>query len=272
MSLELVLPEKKTVVVRQDPGLVVFYAPPKAGKSTLLSTLPNNLILDLEEGTKYLSALTMTIIGWAPPSNEDEKSKEERYKEERYYVTEAGSAIMKAGRPYDFITVDTVTELEKMVLPLAADKYKATPMGKSWKGTDVRELPRGAGYLYLRKAYKEALDRIKKLADTVILVGHLKDSIVEKAGKEVQALDLDLTGKIKQITCADADAIGYMHRGPNSELLLNFKSSDEVTCGSRCNHLRGKEITVAEYDAEANELVNIRWDLIFPDKVKSKIN
>ena len=116
----------------------------------------------------------------------------------------------------------------------------------------------------------ELIEKIKKLADNVILVGHLKDSVIEKAGKEVDAKDLDLTGKLKQILCADADAIGYIHRGKNSELLVNFKSTDQVLCGSRCDHLRGQIIKVADYDEKENELININWSLVFPDKIGEK--
>lgn len=266
----LTLPTKVSKAAMKDPRLLILYAPPKAGKTTLLSTLPNNLMLDLEGGANYVEALKMNIIGWVSPKNEKEESKKERYAEGNYYMDEAGLAIMQAGRPYDFITVDTATKLEELVKPLALKKYKDTPMGAAFDGTDVLELPRGAGYYYLRLAYKEAIDKIKKLADRVILIGHLKDTYVEKKGKEVQARDLDLTGKIKQITCADADAIGYLHRGPDSELLINFKSSDEILCGARCPQLKGQEIKIAEYDAEANDLVNVRWDLIYPDKFNSK--
>ena len=173
---------------------------------------------------------------------------------------------MANGRPYDFITVDTVTKLEDLVLPLAADKYRATPMGKSFDGDDVRVLPKGSGYLYLRLAFMELIEKIKKLADNVILIGHLKSSVIEKAGKEVDAKDLDLTGKLKQILCADADAIGYLHRGKENELLINFKSSDQILCGSRCEHLHGQIVKIADYDKDKNCLSNVSWDLIYPDK------
>jgi hypothetical protein len=266
----IALPQEKSEIKRHNPRVFIIYAPPKAGKTTLVSTLPNNLILDLEEGTEYVESLSMKIIGWEAPKKESEEVKKNRFAKQEYYMLEAGKAILEAGRPYDFITVDTATELEEMVKPIALRKYKETPMGSNFDGTDVLSLPRGAGYYYLRLAYKECLEKIKKLANNIILVGHLKDTFVGKEGKEVQAKDLDLTGKIKQITCAGADAIGYLHRGKDNELLINFKSSDEVLCGSRCPQLRGQEIKMADYDEEKNCLINIRWDLIYPDTIKNK--
>jgi hypothetical protein len=269
MSREIILPTGKSKPTRRDPRVTILYSAPKMGKTTLVSTLPNNMNLDFEGGTQYLDSLSMHIIGITPPPNETDEQFTARMTLEvpQYYLTEAGGAIMQAGRPFDFVTVDTVTKMEDMVLPLAAEKYRATPMGKGFAGDDVRVLPKGSGYLYLRLAFMELIEKIKKLSDNVILVGHLRDSVIEKAGKEVDAKDLDLTGKLKQILCADADAIGYIHRGKDSELLINFKSSDQILCGSRCDHLRGRDIKIADYDEETNELTNIDWSLVFPDKI-----
>lgn len=270
MSREIILPTGKSKPTRRDPRLSIFYSLPKMGKTTLLSTLPNNMNLDFEGGTQYLDALSMHIIGISPPPSETDEQFNARMSLEvpQYYLIEAGGAIMKAGRPFDFVTVDTVTKMEDMVLPLAAAKYRATPMGKGFDGEDIRVLPKGSGYLYLRLAFMELIEKIKKLADNVILIGHLKNSVIEKAGKEVDAKDLDLTGKLKQILCAEADAIGYIYRGKDSELLINFKSSDQILCGSRCDHLRGQIVKIADYDDKANELTNIDWSLVFPDQIK----
>lgn len=118
--------------------------------------------------------------------------------------------------------------------------YKKDPKGVNFKGKSVLELPMGAGYLYLRQAFKKWIDYVSDLAEHIILVGHLKEKIIEKQGKEVVAKDLSLTGKIREITCANADAIGYLYR-EDGELRINFQASDEITCGSRCDHLRGQD-------------------------------
>jgi hypothetical protein len=95
------------------------------------------------------------------------------------------------------------------------------------------------------------MDKLNKLADHVILVGHLKDKMLEKQGKEVAVKDLDLTGKIKQITCANADAVGYIYR-EGEETMISFNSMEDVTAGSRCAHLKGATMPLA-------------WDQIFID-------
>jgi hypothetical protein len=57
--------------------------------------------------------------------------------------------------------------------------------------------------------------------------------------------NIDLTGKIKSLICANADAIGYMYRKEN-KTILSFKTNEEVTCGARPEHLRNQEIVISE--------------------------
>ena len=245
-TVEVKLPTELVMSEGQNPKLSIIYSQPKAGKTTLLSKLPNCLIIDLENGAKYLNALKVNV-----ESLDD--------------LQALGSAIIKQGRPYKYIAIDTCTKLEELCLVAARTMYVATPMGKNFKGDSVLELPQGAGYYWLRKAFTAWVQKIKKLADHIILVGHLKDKYIDKQGKEVAAKDLDLTGKLKSITCADADAIGYLYRGGKNELILSFKSSDELNCGARPNHLKGQEIVMAEYDEEKNDLKNVAWDKIYVD-------
>ena len=73
----------------------------------------------------------------------------------------------------------------------------------------------------------------------------------EKKGKEGAVKDLYLTGKIKQITCANADAVGYIYR-EDDKTMVSFNSLDDVTAGSRCNHLKG-------------ETMPLDWSKIFID-------
>ena len=220
----ITLPKQKVKATRKSPKNMVIYGPPKIGKTTALSQLDDCLIIDLEDGSDMVDALKVQVNDLSE-------------------LTEVGKAIMKDGRPYKYIAIDTITKLEEWCEEDAKKIYMATPMGKNFEqknpGASVLSLPNGAGYLYLRIAYKKWIDRLNKLADHVILVGHLKDKMLEKKGKEVAAKDLDLTGKIKSITCANADAIGYIYR-EDDETMVSFNSLDDVTAGSRCDHLKGQ--------------------------------
>ena len=220
----ITLPKQKVKATRKSPKNMVIYGPPKIGKTTALSQLDDCLIIDLEDGSDMVDALKVQVNDLSE-------------------LTEVGKAIMKDGKPYKYIAIDTITKLEEWCEEDAKRIYMATPMGKNFEqknpGASVLSLPNGAGYLYLRIAYKKWIDRLNKLADHVILVGHLKDKMLEKKGKEVAAKDLDLTGKIKSITCANADAIGYIYREDDGTM-VSFNSLDDVTAGSRCDHLKGQ--------------------------------
>ena len=72
--------------------------------------------------------------------------------------------------------------------------YKNTAIGKNFDGDNVLLLPKGAGYAFLRDAWDIWINKIKKLADNIILISHVRDAIIEKSGKEVNAKDLALTG------------------------------------------------------------------------------
>jgi Cdc6-like AAA superfamily ATPase len=218
------LPTEKVKASRKSPKNMIIYGAPKIGKTTVLAKLDNCLIIDLEDGSDMLDAL---------------KVKANSLKD----LQDIGAAIMKAGRPYKYIAIDTISKLEEWCESYAKQIYMKTPMGKNFDtknpGMSVLALPNGAGYLYLRMAYKEWMGKLNKLADHIILVGHLKDKMLEKKGKEVAVKDLDLTGKIKQITCTNSDAIGYIYR-EGDQTMISFDSLDDIVAGTRCAHLKGK--------------------------------
>lgn len=219
MTETIKLPTKRTAAKVTSPKNLIIFGLPKVGKTTELSKLDNNLILDFEEGSDFVDAMSVKI---------DSLRK----------LKEVGEAIKAAGKPYKYISVDTVTALEDMCIEYATYLYRQTPMGKSFVGNNVLHLPSGGGYMYLREAVAEMLAYIETLAPRTIIVGHVKDKLIETKGEEFTAKSLDLTGKIASIVASGSDAIGYVYRKDN-QLCINFESSDTVICGSRCQHLLG---------------------------------
>lgn len=237
------LPTKKVLATRANPKRLVIYSKPKAGKTSALALLDDCLLLDFEKGSDYVDAMKLKI-------------------DSLQGLKEVGAEIVKAGKPYKYIAVDTVTALEELCLGYAKSLYMDTPMGKTFAGDNVLKLPNGAGYLYLREAFFKILDYIETLVPedgSIILLGHLKDKNIDIAGKEVAAVDLDLTGKIKSLVCAKADAIGLLSRKGN-QVILNFKTSDEITCGARPDHLKNQEIILTE-SIDGNLVAS--WDKVF---------
>lgn len=240
----MILPQSKIPATSKSPRKLIIYSKPKVGKTTALAELSDSLIVDLEKGTSFLDAVKVQVNNLAE-------------------LKEVGDAILKAGKPYKCIIIDTITKLEDMCLPLALKLYKQTPMGKNFDGTNVLTLPNGAGYLYLREAVDSITKYIDSLADRVIYSGHIKLKSIEKNGKSVDAADLDLTGKIKSMMSADVDAIGILYRDGNKNI-LSFKTTDDVICGARPEHLKNQEIVLSEYDPSTG-ITTVNWDKIFID-------
>ena len=162
MTSEVELPNKVVAASRINPKRLIIYSKPKVGKTTLIAGLPNCLLLDLEDGSDYTDALKVKIKDLAD-------------------LRVIGTKIIAAGRPYEYIAVDTVTALEDMVKPLALKLYKATPMGRSFDGDNVLTLPNGAGYGYLREAFFSVLNYILYLIlDVAFLSKFLWYSIFNK--------------------------------------------------------------------------------------------
>jgi hypothetical protein len=246
---EIVLPTKKVAAESKSPKNLIIFSKPKVGKTTLLSQLDNCLILDLEDGTDYVDAMKLKA-----KSIDDIRS--------------IGKAIKEAGHPYKYIAVDTITALEELCIPYAEDLYSKSSMGKNWftegkpKYGTILNMPNGAGYPWLREAFTKVVDYIKTWAPRVILVGHVKDVVLDKNGSEFNSLDLDLTGKLKRITSSQSDAIGYLYRKGNKNV-LSFKTTDEVSCGARPEHLRNQEIVLSEISED--NAVKVNWNNIYID-------
>jgi len=247
----IILPKSRVAPESLSPKNLIIFSKPKTGKTSLLSELPNCLILDLEGGTKYLNAM---------------KVEANTFEE----IREVGNAIKEAGNHYKIIAVDTITALEEMVIPYAEALYSRSPMGKNWynpgggkeKYGSILGLPEGSGYFWTRQAFTKVIDYIKTWAPYVIFVGHVKDTQLEKAGGTFNSLDLDLTGKLKRITTSNSDAIGYLYRKGNKNI-LSFKTNDDIACGARPAHLSNAEIVISEIDE--NGEYKTYWDKVFID-------
>ncbi len=239
------LPTIKQKPISNNPKFLVYFGKPKAGKSSIASMLEGNLIIDLEDGYDYLEGLIVKAESVADLSQIASAIQEAN--------TKAGSFV------YKYITIDNATKLEDMVLSLALKLYRDTPMGKNYND-DVRKLANGAGYLYLREAFFKVINMFKKLTPHLILVAHCADKMINKEGKELSEMSIDLTGKTSRLIAADADAIAYVYRRKN-QTIMNFNGGDDVIIEARQEHLRGKEIVIAESDD--NNKITTYWDRIF---------
>jgi hypothetical protein len=243
----IILPKEKTIPVKNSMRFVIFFGKPKAGKSSAMAALENNLIIDLEDGYKGLSALVVQARNINDFGDICRALQEEIKNNDGKY-------------PYKYITIDNATRLEEMCMGYAITLYRQTPMGKNYQGTDIRTLPNGSGYLYIRQAVKKVIDMFRGLCETLILVAHTKDKQINFEGQEVNEMTLDLTGRLGDILCGEADAIGYVYRKKN-ETIISFEGGENSVREARPIHLRGQKIVIAESDENNN--LTFHWNKIF---------
>ncbi len=252
-NLVLPKPNEKIPAKLKNPRIILAYSEPKVGKTSIFATLPDSLLLDLEDGSGFVDATKIQVTSLE-------------------MLADIGRQIIKDKFPYKFGIVDTATALEAWCEDDATYLYKESVIGKNFKGDSVTaELPKGAGYYWLRKSYNTYFQCLASWFPTLILLAHVRDKmLVDKKGNQVEATDLDLTGKLRQITCAKADAIGYLHRktvgagykgNKSEEIFISFRS-EGITTGSRARHLEGKDISITKVVGE-NEEIKVDWNKIF---------
>lgn len=246
---ELVLPTKKVKAELVNPRKLLLYSPPKAGKTTLVSELEDSLLVDIDDGAGYVDAVKVKINSLEDLGKLIKKVKDE-------------------GKPYKYGILDTVTVLEDMAKGLALKMYRATPIGAKFglnlktgqfEDKDILTLPNGAGYYWLREAFFAIISQFDSAFEYKIYLGHLKDKMIDEENDKVIAANVDLTGKIKSLMCAECDTIGYLYRKGN-ETHISFIPTDDVTCGSRSEHLRNQDIVVAEMTKDGYKAY---WDKIY---------
>ena len=247
--MSLTLPTSKIPASTTNPKFLVLIGREKVGKTSALAQLDNNLIIDLEGGSTFVDAMTIQCRTISD-------------------LGEAASAIRAKNKEvghnfYKHITIDNATSLEEICLGYAATLYRQQPIGKNWTGTDVRTLPQGSGYYYLRTAVLKVIDMFKELCDEFILVGHIKDTIVDDpaTGEELTERSLDLVGKLAGMVCRRCDGVGYMYRSGN-EVHIKFKADKNIAMGCRSEHLKNKDIVISEMNDETGVLTT-HWDRIY---------
>jgi len=251
----LEIPTKRIKSNNINPKRLILSGKPKVGKTTLMSQLDDCLMIDLEQGMGDLEAMYMS-----PRTIEE--------------LRDICRKIYNSDRHFKYLAIDTITKLEEWCEWEATENYMNTTIGKKFNRGDMGQilprgqwesvltLPNGAGYYYLREAVKKWLNVFDKLADHIIIIAHIKDKFINEMGKEVNVNAIDLTGKLSNIVCASADAIGYLFVDKKTKDLMITFDSKYIEGGARQKHLKGATFPVMEFDDNGNIKKN-HWDKIF---------
>lgn len=145
--LDLINLDQPIVAKAQNPRKLFIFGQPKVGKTELALKLPNSYLIDLEDAAHFYGGKFFNVKNWAKNKNIDTLSA----MRELIMGLNESKRINNNVAVYDYLIIDSATELEDMAKDLAAQMYKATPQGKSWTGVDITTLPNGAGEIIIAR-------------------------------------------------------------------------------------------------------------------------
>lgn len=249
-----ILPKGRLAPSRINPKILLLYGLPKVGKTTLLSLLESCLILDTEKGAETLEVARLAVTSISGPTVLTDKGEVAFTSANAVYdeimkigIEEFQRTNRKPKPPYKFLAIDTLDKFEDYCETEATKKFKETPIGRGMyeKGhfeTSVLQIPQGGGYYYLRNEVLEQIDRFAGICEYLILVSHVKEKNLNKAGVEVTVRDISLTGKLGSMVAAKADAIAYLYREMNNpQLMVSFETYEGSVMGARIPRLAGRK-------------------------------
>jgi hypothetical protein len=206
----MALKKEKRKAVSINPGMLLLYGAPKVGKTTVLSKLKDCLVIDTEEGSNMLDGYFYNVN-----SREDLL---EFYKESA------------EGHDYKYFALDTIDKIVEWSEKSVCAEHEVV---------NIADLPFGKGFGLVREKVMNNIKKLKSLCPHLIIVGHRKTAMPIDNSTSIDPESLDISGKLKNMIMANADAVGYMFR-EEDELKVSFQSGKALEAGSRCNHLKGK--------------------------------
>lgn len=250
----IVLPTEPRKIQAEVPRHVVLYGKPKCGKTTAVMQLPNVLLVDVENGSAFVSGKIIS-----PPEGYGPMS---RYN----WLKELAKTIKEAGKPYDFVVIDTLSQLDVESEWVGTRIYMDSISGKKFnrhqdaqgnlilkdgrpveyrpddpKYESVHTLGQGYGYRWSREAMMDIIDILKDCGKiSTIFICHVTDKMVgEKNGEQVMIKDLALTGKLQSWVPRHLDCIANVWN-EDGQFMVSFDGNEDRIGGMRgSNHLQG---------------------------------
>jgi len=276
--------KKKRVI----PDTLLFSAKPKIGKTTKISELQKNLIISNEyNGTDFLGKGVETIDCSNILNSSKEDIAELLTKDVKTKCLDIADisdpsdrmkalnlilrALVSLGKPYDYVSIDTITQADIDAEWAGTELYMDSLQGKVFNRQNVQGKPSNLwprllyghpdyesviiglgqnGWRWSRTVMVDLLNLSKQTAKIcTIYVSHIKDKMLSKGDKgEVYIKDIALTGAVADIYSRNVSAIGSVYK-EDDKLMISFKGNEDKTGGNR-----GK---IGSYEGEFD------WNKIF---------
>lgn len=245
-----------------SPEFLVIIAEPKVGKTSICIGSPDEelkkkgelkvantglkkaLLIDMEGGTRFYKGFVVRNV----------KTLDEIKK------------ICKTNREtkqFDIIVIDSISKYVNALIPNAEIRYKNTVAGKNYKigVEDLTLVPYGAGTTFIEKEFDHVYEtELKASFETVVMIGHTKNTSSSEDATELNIKSIDTVGKIKNLVSRSCDSICFMTR-KNKKGYLDFNNESAIA-GTRVRHLRNQKFLISE---EKNGQIETYWEKVFPE-------
>lgn len=244
-----------TVISRDLKGkYILVYGKPKAGKTTLASKFPKNLLIAFERGYNAIDGIkAVDIKKWAD-----------------FRLVLRQLKKPEAQAMYDTITIDTTTIAYEM-----CQAFICAQNGVQ----SVSEIPWGQGYAATKHEFEKCLREITMLGYGLVLISHIethKEKIDDDHEREILAPSMPK--RCYEVVNQIVDIIGYIgtewDETGESHRWLYTRQTPTVMAGSRFKYLAPKIKFGYEELVEAiNEAIDKQRDLdgaTVVDKIKQE--
>ena len=212
----MVLKKIKRKVVSINPSSLLLYGAPKVGKTSMLSSLDDCLIIDTEKGARMIEGYIQEV------NSRDE------------LINTLIDIKESKDISYKYIAIDTIDKVAEWAERRVCEEESVR---------SIADLAFGKGYGLVREKVTKTVSAFKEVAEHLIIIGHRKVAYAVTEGNPIVVPEsLDLTGKLKNVIMSSCDAIGYVYRNDKEQLMVSFKANEAIEAGSRCVHLKGKEV------------------------------
>jgi len=211
----------------------LIMAPPKWGKTTLFTGVPNCLLLAFEEGHMFAECHKIVITGWDVAIKDRGPAEDE---EGIKYATalEVVDAL-EAYNPYDFIVIDTVDNATKLCTDYECKRAGVQhPSEVEWTGWDMLQT----------SPFRRFYNRIVKLGVGIACTTHIKESWQkDRFGQEQFRRETSLPSGIQKFIHAQSDVIinGLFGRRRKTlrdrDRIISFDGTNEIMAGTRIRNI-----------------------------------
>lgn len=229
----------------------LIMAPPKWGKTTFFSTIPNALLLAFEEGHMFVDCFKVVMTKW-DASRKDRGVLEDEETGIKYCTAMEILEAMEIINPFSFVIIDTLDVASKMCSEWECAKAgikHPSEGGEFGKGWD----------LYQTTPLRMFYNRIVKLGIGVAAITHVKEEWKrDKYGQEHFVRETSLPGGVQKFAHNTSDLIingiwGRRRRGNKyRDRIISFDATNEIMAGTRARgvYIPNKYIVDCPTDAK----------------------